>query len=33
MNPRGRPGAVGAAAEELEDVVTGAGRLKMWSIP
>jgi hypothetical protein len=28
LNPRGKP-----VAAELEDVVTGAGLLKMWSIP
>lgn len=38
LNPRGSPGAggsdVGAAgAAEAEDVVTGAGRLRMWSMP
>jgi hypothetical protein len=28
LKPRGSPGAA-----ELDDVVTGAGRLRMWSMP
>jgi hypothetical protein len=35
LKPRGKPGAAGAAAAaaELDDVVTGAGRLRIWSMP
>jgi hypothetical protein len=31
LKPRGNPGA--AEAADVDDVVTGAGRLKMWSMP
>jgi hypothetical protein len=31
LKPRGNPGA--AETAELDDVVMGAGRLKMWSMP